>query len=91
MFCSYMNARQLAGYIAEVELEDHARPDPERMRMPSWARAEHRWARDYDAFNAHLAAGRAEQYVIKLPPGVRCCLFVYSVFLCSVSVCRVVL
>jgi len=78
----YMNARQLAGYIAAVELEDHQNPDPEIMRFTSWARAEHRWAHDYDAFNAHLATNM-EQYIIKLPPGVR-------FLLDSASLCAIV-
>ncbi|KAI8467720.1 MAG: hypothetical protein J3K34DRAFT_523516 [Monoraphidium minutum] len=64
----YMNARQMAGYMAAVELEDHQKPHPERMRFPSWARAEHRWAHDYDAFNDHLAENM-ESYIITLPPG----------------------
>ncbi|GBF95668.1 hypothetical protein Rsub_08650 [Raphidocelis subcapitata] len=66
----YMNARQLAGYLAQIELEDHENPDPEVMRFNAWSRAEHRFAADYDAFNAHLSDPRnMEAQRIKLAPG----------------------
>jgi len=64
----YCNTKAFAGVLAQVELEDHESGRIDMMDLPTWARAEHRWALDYPEYNEYVREN-AEKLINKPAPG----------------------